>query len=277
MKTVARRLYLLLVLAGAMAVATAGVAAEPTRTHTAFLPVARSAPGQAASSPRKGVGVEVGAAVAQDIRDIGAAWWHNWYVAPGTIDVPGFVPTVGIPEYIGRPATPATGWLLTFNEPNGPRDEGGSDIAPGEAAALWPELMAAYPDHDLLAPTMRTQTAYGYLDWRQWLDRWWAALSPAGRARVAGLSLNCYGETADCQAIVTAVRQWGQERGVTGPVVLKEFFDLDLVPWLEAQNVYYAWFVARVPDGITPSSVWGRPLFDEDGLTPWGETYRMLP
>ena len=111
----------------------------------------------------------------------------------------------------------------------------------------------------------------------QWLDRWWAALSPAGRARVAGLSLNCYAETADCQAIVAAVRQWGQERGVTGPVVLKEFFDPELVPWLEAQNVYYAWFLARVPDGITPTSVWGRPLFDEDGLTPWGHAYRRLP
>jgi len=228
-------------------------------------------------SPLKGVGTVTSATVNQDVSGVSAGWWHNWIPSAWGSAAPGFVPTIWNGSYIGWPVPTAGGPLLTFNEPNGPLAEGGTALSPEAAAALWPALMATYPNHGLIAPTVRTQTHGDYPTWQDWLGRWWNALTPAGRARVTAVSLNCYADTATCQALVTAVRQWGRDRGIAGSVWLKEFFDPAFVPWLEGQGVYYGWFVARVPDDREPTSVWGRALFDDAGLTYWGRTYRALP
>ena len=236
-----------------------------------YLPVA------ARSAGLKGVGVVVmPGSMPEDVTGIGASWWHNWYLQPH-MPVGGFVPTVWGRATVGGTVATASGPLLTFNEPNGPGWEGGSSLSPADAAELWAEVARAYPDHNLVAPTLRTQTHPDYPGWRAWLDEWWARLAPEGRVRVTAMSCNCFADTATCRQLIGAVREWGRAHGVDGPAWLKEFQDPALVPWLEEQGIHYAWFVARVPPEMNGVSVWGRPLFDTGGLTEWGSTYRELP
>jgi len=223
----------------------------------------------------KGVGMVMGETEPEYLVGVKASWWHNWDTQPlAPAGIPGFVPTVWGSDQIGMELGTAAGPLLTFNEPNGPLWEGGSDLTPEEAAVLWRQVADEYPDHDLIAPTVRTQRHACYPGWREWLERWWAALDAAGRSRVSALSLNCYSvDTEECRAIVLDVRRWGVAHGIQAQPWLKEFFDINLVPWLEEQGMCYAWFVARVPNGIPTQSVWGRPLFDEGGMTEWGKAY----
>lgn len=202
-------IVMVLLLVGPVSLADMGKIEPPSSIYMPVVVVSTIAK----TSPLKGIGTVTRDTVNQDVAGVGAGWWHNWIYSPWTATAPGFVPTIWGASFVGQPVTTASGPLLTFNEPNGPTTEGGCDLSPEAAAALWPQLMAAYPAHSLVAPTVRTQTHPAYPDWRQWLDRWWAALAPDGRARVTSVSLNCYADTVTCAGLVTAVRSWVQPTG----------------------------------------------------------------
>jgi hypothetical protein len=243
---------------------------------TVFLPLAASQPGPQVT-PYKGVGVLLmGALPCADPAAVRAAWWHNWTPNPDLCPAsPGFVPTIWGPADLDRPALPATGPLFAYNEPD---IESQANVDPEAAALATAAILDLYPEHLVIGATI------SHLGQHTYYPAYLAELDRLGAgSRLHGLSLNCYDSPAACKAYVSQVRAWADERAIP-TVWLKEFRydDLaeaqDLITWMDAHGIYYAWFMARLPAGWRPAGLWSAPLIDDaGGLTPAGRLYRGLP
>jgi hypothetical protein len=186
----------------------------------------------------------------------------------------GFIPTIWSPRKIGRPVSTARGALFTFNEPDMASQ---ANTTPAEAVEAWPELVACYPNHSLIAPTI---SQFGI----EWLVEWMALMEEARLHRsVHGLSWNIYGTLGEAENMAWKVTDMGAAWGLD-LYVNKEFNFPDLNDVLaysrfcELRRIAYAWFVMRVPPERRTDRAYGFPLVEEDGtLTEHGRLYRRLP
>ena len=122
-------------------------------------------------SARAGVGASpaygaiAGVSLPQQLRSVGAGWWHNWSLnAPAVVDGAGgeFVPMVWSGNTAGIKAPAGSRWLLGFNEPDSASQ---ADMTLDECARAWRRVEVVNPALKLVAPA---PTA----DIRGWRDDW---------------------------------------------------------------------------------------------------------
>lgn len=223
----------------------------------------------------------------------GIGWWYNWAAKPDDADVAAahaalgveFVPMAwGEASLAGLAAEVPAGarHLLGFNEPNFASQ---ANLAPAEAAALWPQLEAFAKQHDLalVSPAVNfCGSPCNVANPFDWLDQFFAAC-PA--CKVDYIAMHWY---ACSDSALTWYLQEFESR-YTQPLWLTEFSCLDASDTSEpVQQAYmkaalaileadprvarYAWFTGR--SDHTPSL----DLLGADGeLTALGQTYVGYP
>jgi len=141
---------------------------------TIWLPIVTSA--YVAPNTRKGAGSTYAAHAGYErheaLAKVGASWWYNWEYAPGSNGTP----MIWGPDYLGRPLSGATDWLMFYNEPEHP-DQG--YCGPVRAAADWARLPELYPGRRYVSP--------GCYD-LSWLERWLPLIDRLPDA----LAVHCY-------------------------------------------------------------------------------------
>ncbi|RPJ40151.1 MAG: hypothetical protein EHM35_00670 [Planctomycetaceae bacterium] len=249
-------------------------ASGTTQPPTSFVYVPAVTVNVVTYSPLKGVGLDARSGVnlnCGDSASVGAGWWHNWSPSARGCASPGFVATVYSAAFLGQPAG-GSGPMFGYNEPDRPDQ---ANVTAAQAAQATAQMLTLYPGRPIIGATIsHLGRAMYYPAYLAELDR----LGVSGRLH--GLSLNCYLSVPDCQAYVNQVRGWASQRGI--PTVWLKEFRLDdvsqgqtMIEWLEANGIYYAWFISRLPADQTRAGLWSAPLFDGAGqLTPHGTMYR---
>jgi Glycosyl hydrolase catalytic core len=128
-----------------------------------------------------------------DLRRLGASWWYNWVLSPGSCDAREFVPMIaGKSEKTAEAVTAALGKLkaagyrtvLGFNEPN-KADQANLSVA--QVVELWPALTA---DADVRVGSPATSA-----DAKAWFEDFMAEVEEKS-LRVDFVAIHWYGWNA---------------------------------------------------------------------------------
>ncbi len=214
-------------------------------------------------------------------------WCYSWSplpsVSPGIEHVPMIrdADDLAVSELGGN-----SDWLMGFNEPD---LSGQANLSPGQAALLWREIEAKWPDRKLVAP------APSHLH-PEWLVQWWIAYQDryGQPPRVDALALHCYHRTAaDCIRLAREYEGLAEVWGVKEGWVTEFAFTVvvpnwktqvsEFVTYLEQSPFWtrYAPFVSRetCDNEFWDCATAGDPsLFDRFGqLTEVGRAYQRAP
>ncbi|KAF2735633.1 hypothetical protein EJ04DRAFT_190099 [Polyplosphaeria fusca] len=233
------------------------------------------------------------------------SWYYNWSPYPNTQQIPNdaleFAPLIhGIDEAENSRTSSALNslprssrHLLSFNEPDGTRDSGGSNIEPEDAARAYIDHIVPYRSGD-----------------RQWLISHPSSTgSPRGLEWLRSFNKSCYeiDEENGCPTDFIAVHWYGAFDGLAGWLgTLNEFYNTNTsrdpplgmwvtemalpqqdeeatvqmmnasLPYLDNLDYVekYAWFGAFRTDDANEWTGDGVALFDDDGsLTDLGALY----
>lgn len=206
-------------------------------------------------SPKKGLAAACTEPVAPgrsewDALKVGASWLYNWSVNPPIIS-PNIesIPMIWDEHYIHGPIGGNSSYLMGFNEPDYP---GQAELTPEEAAPLWREIEALYPDKKLVSP------APSQLD-IEWLVRFRVVYRNlyGENPRLDVLAAHCYESFSYCQSHLlwyeNMARQWNIPE-----VWVTEFNSVrrpasemqQLVEWMESEPeiTRYAFFTNSTPN-----------------------------
>lgn len=137
---------------------------------------------------------------------LGCSWCYSWRPDPWVGVDHERVPMLWGRGDVGRTLGGNSAWLLGFNEPDLPNQ---AHLTPDEAAVLWRQVEATYPDRRLVSP------APSHLH-PEWLAQFRQAYQVRyGRApRLDALAFHCYWSAAECIGIGERVVAWAAAWGV---------------------------------------------------------------
>jgi RNA polymerase sigma factor (sigma-70 family) len=177
------------------------LAQPPARPVRATRPPRKPAPPPPASNAKKGVAAWAFTGAGQALAQSGASWYYTWSATPaGGISSPagvGFVPLIwGAADVNAGTLSQVRGegpYLLGFNEPDLAAQ---SNMSPGQALSLWPQLMATGMRLGSPAVAGDAATPGG------WLDQFMSGAAARGY-RVNFITLHWYGADFATSAAVS--------------------------------------------------------------------------
>jgi hypothetical protein len=254
-------------------------------------------------SAKRGIAYDLASTADLSVLAPGVSWWYNWSPKPsGSVPTDyrsryamDFIPMLWNGNFDASAveawllANPQVKYMLVMNEPNLANQ---ANLAPTQAAALWPgyEAVAAHTGVKIVGPAITWGTMSGYADPVVWMDAFYAAYRAANGNRDPQIDYLAfhwydYGIAAQLDRLakygkpfwVTEFANWhtGDGSAAIDSVTKQKAQMADMVATLEARSdvFRYAWFTGRWSTDTHYTSLLGA-----DGqLTELGSYYLSLP